>query len=144
MATNLRNHIVIHDNASVTSCSGSGPSYAITYTAELANAKVGHYVYVEKRGAGDGGSSTVLSTYVYVITQVATSGGEQEAPGGPGGGGGGSTVSVLTMTYLYDTAGTGDDSPCDLPSGTGSSGSPNKATHDIVMILGDAFSAFVH
>ena len=133
MAANLRNHIVIHDNAAVSSCSGSGPSYTITYTGSLGNAEIGHYVYVEKRGAGDGGSSTVLSTYVYVVTAVGAGGGEMEAGG-----------TQLTMSYLYDTAGTGDDSPCDLPSGTGSSGSPNKAPHDIVMVLGDAFSAFVH
>ena len=131
----LRNHIVIHDNAGVSSCSGSGPSYTITYDDEYANAKIGHYVYVEKRGAGDGGSSTVLSTYVYVVTAVGGGGGGMEMGAGQ---------TQLTIKYLYDTAGTGDDSPCDLPSGTGSSGSPNKATHDIVMILGDAFSAFVH
>jgi len=134
MARNLRNHIVIHDNEAVSSCTGSGPNYDVTYTGTLSNAKVGQYVYVEKREAGGGGSSSVLSTYVYLITAVGTSGGELE----------GASQTVLTVKYLYDTADTGDDSPCDLPSGTGSSGSPNKAPHDIVMVLGDAFSAFVH
>tara|TARA_Y100001963_G_scaffold152563_1_gene237642 strand:+ start:1098 stop:1505 length:408 start_codon:yes stop_codon:yes gene_type:complete len=129
----LRNHIVIHNNAGIDSCSGSGPSYTITYDDEYANAKVGHHVYVEKRGAGDGGSSAVLSTYVYVVTAVGGGGGMEELGG----------QTQLTIKYLYDTAGTGDDSPCDLPSGTGSSGSPETATHDIVMVLGDALTAFV-
>ena len=129
----LRNHIVIHNNAGVSSCSGSGPSYTITYDDEYANAKVGHHVYVEKREAGGGGSSAVLSTYVYVVTAVGGGGGGEELGG----------QTQLTIKYLYDTAGTGDDSPCDLPSGTGSSGSPEKATHDIVMVLGDALTAFV-
>ena len=133
MARNLRNHIVIHNNVDTegAGCSGSGPSYSVEYdsTVDLSNTKVGYYVYIEKRAAGAGGSSTVLSTYVYVITAVEGLG-EAEAP-------------VLTMKYLYDTAGTGDDSPCDLPAGTGSSGSPEQATHDIVMILGSAFEMFV-
>tara|TARA_R100000008_G_C3583119_1_gene170022 strand:+ start:857 stop:1255 length:399 start_codon:yes stop_codon:yes gene_type:complete len=130
---NLRNHIEIHDlDTENANCTGSGPSYDVEYDAsdEPDNAKVGHYVYVEKRGAGDGASSTVLSTYVYVITAVQAGGLE----------GGGLT---LTMKYLYDTAGTGDDSPCDLPRGDGSSGSPNPANHKVVMILGPAFSMFM-
>lgn len=132
MARNLRNHIVIHNNVDTEGAgvSGSGPSYAVEYdsTVDLSDTKVGYYVYIEKRAAGDSGG-TVLSTYVYVITAVEGLG-EAEAP-------------VLTMKYLYDTAGTGDDSPLDLPSGEGSSGSPEPATHDIVMILGPAFEAFV-
>jgi len=136
MTANLRNHIVIDADVGDTtppSCSGSGPSYDVEYDVSDAptNAKIGHYVYIEKREAGEGGSSAVLSTYVYVITDITEGGLE----------GGGDTY---TMRYLYDTAGTGDDSPCDLPKGTGSSGSPDQAVHNIVMILGDAFEAFVH
>jgi len=131
MARNLRNHIVIHNNVSTESASvsGSGPLYVVSYddTDSPDSAKVGHHVYIEKRAAGDSGG-TVLSTYVYVVTVVVT---EEESG------------AELTMKYLYDTAGTGDDSPLDLPSGEGSSGSPEPATHDIVMILGPAFEAFV-
>ena len=141
MAANLRNHIVIHDDASVSSVSGSGPSYTVTYGSTLSNAKIGHHVYVEKRTAGAGASSAVLSTYVYVVTAVASSSLEE---GEPGGGGGGGSGTQLTIKYLYDTASLGDDSPADLHEGDGSSGSPNIATHDIVMILGDAFLGFVH
>ena len=138
MAANLRNHIVIHDDASVSSVSGSGPSYTVTYGSTLSNAKIGHHVYIEKREAGAGASSTVLSTYVYVVTAVAgPSLGEDDL-------GGGGSATQLTIKYLYDTAGLGDDSPADLHKGDGSSGSPNTATHDIVMILGDAFFGFAH
>ena len=132
---NLRNHIVIDadvGDATPPSCSGSGPNYDVEYDESDAptNAKIGHYVYIEKREAGEGGDSAVLSTYVYVITAITAGGLE----------GGGDTY---TMKYLYDTAGTGDDSPCDLPKGDGSSGSPNQAVHNIVMILGPAFSMFM-
>ena len=47
------------------------------------------------------------------------------------------------LKYLYDTAGTGDDSPNDLHRGTGSSGSPQPADHKVVAILGAAYMAFV-
>ena len=49
----------------------------------------------------------------------------------------------MTLKYLYDTAGTGDDSPNDLHRGTGSSGSPQPADHKVVAILGAAYMAFV-
>jgi len=114
------------------SCSGSGPSYTVTYDSsqDASAADIGDYVYVEKRVAGAGASSTVLSTYVYVITAIADEGGEVGQP-------------EMTLKYLYDTAGTGDDSPCDLPRGDGSSGSPNKAPHKVVRILGPAFTMFI-
>ena len=128
MAANLRDHLVIISSLGMAvdgSCSGSGPSYTVTYdTGEDASAAdIGDYVYVEKRVAGAGASSTVLSTYVYVITVAGS--------------------AAMTLKYLYDTAGTGDDSPCDLPSGGGSSGSPNKAPHKVVRILGPAFTMFI-
>jgi len=130
----LRNHVVILNNVSAAngSASGSGPSYTFTYDSGVdvySDAKVGHYVYIETREAGDSGGD-VESTYVYLITAVAQ--------GGLEGGG-----DQITMKYLYDTAGTGDDSPADLNSGEGSSGSPENAPHDIVMVLGDALVGFV-
>ena len=139
MARNLRDHVVVisslqcHNDGSV---SGSGPSYTVTYdTGEsVSDAQIGHYVYIEKREAGAGASSTVLSTYVYVITAKTTGGeGEMEMGGN----------HTLTLKYLYDTAETGDDSPADLPNGSGSSGSPERADHKVVMILGQGFEMFM-
>jgi hypothetical protein len=127
MAKNLRDHLVIINSLGMAtdgSCSGSGPSYTVTYDTgeDVSAADIGDYVYVEKREVGAGVGSTVLSTYVYVITVVGS--------------------GEMTLKYLYDTAETGDDSPCDLPSGGGSSGSPNKAPHKVVRVLGPEFTMF--
>ena len=139
MARNLRNHVVIisslqcHNDGSV---SGSGPSYTVTYDTgeDVGDAQIGHFVYVEKRAAGAGASSTVLSTYVYVITAKTTGGGGEMEMGGN---------HTLTLKYIYDTANLGDDSPADLPNGSGSSGSPDRADHKVVMVLGEAFTTFI-
>lgn len=138
MAKNLRDHLVIISSLGMAtdgSCSVGGPSYTVTYDTggDASAADVGDYVYVEKREAGAGASSTVLSTYVYVITAISDDGVSGETIGAP----------EMTLKYLYDTAGTGDDSPCDLPRGDGSSGSPNKASHKVVRILGPAFTMFI-
>jgi hypothetical protein len=132
MTKNLRNHVVIiatleaYNEGSV---SGSGPSYTVTYDSgqDISAAQVGHFVYVEKRTAGAGTSSTVASTYVYLITAIAD---DSENP-------------EMTLKYMYDTAETGDDSPADLHRGGGSSGSPQIADHKVVMVLGPAFSMFM-
>jgi hypothetical protein len=132
MAKNLRDHVVIiatleaYNEGSV---SGSGPSYTVTYDSgqDISAAQVGHFVYVEKRTAGAGTSSTVASTYVYLITAIAD---DSENP-------------EMTLKYMYDTAETGDDSPADLHRGGGSSGSPQIADHKVVMVLGPAFSMFM-
>jgi|TARA_B100002052_G_scaffold266132_1_gene263153 hypothetical protein len=131
MAKNLRDHVVIiatleaYNEGSV---SGSGPSYTVTYDSgqDISAAQVGHFVYVEKRTAGAGTSSTVASTYVYLITAITD--GEQPE---------------MTLKYMYDTADLGDDSPADLHRGGGSSGSPQIADHKVVMVLGPAFSMFM-
>lgn len=132
---NLRNHVVIISAITLWqegSVSGSGPSYTVTYDSgqDISAAKVGQHVYVEKRVAGAGGSSTVQSTYVYLITAIGDTGEFGDQP-------------EMTLKYLYDTAGTGDDSPNDLHRGTGSSGSPQPADHKVVAILGPAYVAFV-
>ena len=122
MTKNLRNHVVIiatleaYNEGSV---SGSGPSYTVTYDSgqDISAAKVGHFVYVEKRTAGAGTSSTVASTYVYLITAIA----DDEQP-------------EITLKYMYDTAELGDDSPADLHRGGGSSGFPQIADHKVVMV----------
>ena len=135
MARNLRNHVVIISALTLAgdgSVSGSGPSYTVTYDTDedASNAKVGQFVYVEKRVAGAGASSTIQSTYVYLITAITETGGAGDQP-------------VMTLKYIYDTAETGDDSPADLPKGDGSSGSPNKADHQVVAVLGSAFEMFM-
>jgi len=135
---NLRNHLVIINSLEMSSdgsCSGSGPSYTVTYDTgmDASAADIGDYAYVEKREVAAGASSTVLSTYVYVITAISDDGVNGETSGAP----------IMTLKYLYDTAGTGDDSPCDLPNGDGSSGSPVPADHKIVRILGPAYEIFV-
>lgn len=133
MARNLRNHVVIGtESGTERTASGSGPNYVISYepSGPPTTLIIGDYVYVEKRTAGAGTGSTVLSTYVYVITAVTYAGDEGSS-------------DDITMKYLYDTAGTGDDSPLDLPSGGGSSSSPEQAPHKFVKILGPAFTIFM-
>jgi len=135
MAKNLRDHLVIAtETGTERSVSGSGPSYTVSYDPAdvFVNVDVGDYVYIEKRTAGAGTSSTVQSTYVYVVTAISLV--DIEAGG---------SSDDITMKYLYDTAGTGDDSPLDLPSGGGSSGSPEQAPHKFVKILGPAFAMFM-
>ncbi|REK60239.1 MAG: hypothetical protein DWQ49_06425 [Bacteroidetes bacterium] len=131
MAPNLRNHVVIvTESETDRTVSGSGPNYVVSYSpGSLDNVDLGDYVYVEKRAAGAGTSSTLLSTYVYVVTAISIS---DEA-----------ATDDITMKYLYDTAGTGDDSPLDLPSGGGTSGDPEQAPHKYVRILGPAFTIFM-
>ena len=136
MTKNLRNHVVVINSLDCSndgSVSGSGPSYTVTYDTgeDVSDAQIGHFVYIEKREAGAGASSTVLSTYVYLITAKSAGGG---GLGGP---------HQLTLKYIYDTAETGDDSPADLPNGSGSSGSPESADHKVVMILGPGFEMFM-
>ena len=104
------------ESAVVSSVTGSGPSYNVVYTTNVSAARVGDKVNVEKREAGAGTSSTVLSTYTYEITALDRS------------------LNQLTLTYESDTGSLGDDSPADLPSGGGSSGSPEIAPHDIVSL----------
>jgi hypothetical protein len=132
MAKNLRNHIVIGTESGTERTVSGGPIYTVSYepSGPPTTLIIGDYVYVEKRTAGAGTGSTVLSTYVYVITAVTYAGDEGSS-------------DDITMKYLYDTAGTGDDSPLDLPSGGGSSSSPEQAPHKFVKILGPAFTIFM-
>ena len=120
-----RNTITALSDVAVSTCSGSGPTYTANYTGDaVTTVQVGDWVEVKKREAGDGGSSTILSTYTYQVT-------------------GRTDNDTLTLKYISDTDSDGDDSPCDLPSGTGSSGSPNKAPHTFYRDLGGAFVMFV-
>jgi len=118
-------HVIIA-SATVQSVSGSGPSYTVTYLTDTTNVKIGDKVLVEKRAAGAGTGSAILSTYTYIVT----------ANNGP-------LLYELVIKYESDTAGLGDDSPADLYSGGGSSGSPEIAPHKIVRLDGSPFIAFL-
>ena len=120
-----RNQLVIIAAATVQSVSGSGPSYTVDYLTSTTNVQVGDRVVVHKRAAGAGTGSTILSTYHYRVTAVAP------------------LLNQLTLQYQSDTGGLGDDSPADLYSGGGSSGSPAIAPHKIVRNIGANFLPFV-
>ena len=120
-----RNQLVIIAAATVQSVSGSGPSYTVDYLTSTTNVQVGDRVVVHKRAAGAGTGSTILSTYHYRVTAVD------------------SLLNQLTLQYQSDTGGLGDDSPADLYSGGGSSGSPEIAPHEVRRDLGASFVIFV-
>ena len=120
-----RNQLIIIAAATVSSVSGSGPSYTVDYLTNTTSVQVGDRVVVHKRAAGAGTGSTILSTYHYRVTAVA------------------SLLNQLTLQYQSDTGGLGDDSPADLYSGGGSSGSPEIAPHEVRRDLGASFVIFV-
>jgi hypothetical protein len=113
MARNLRNHVVI----------GTESGTERTVSGSGPN----YVISYEPTGPP---TNLIIGDYVYVITAISYAGGEGSS-------------DDITMKYLYDTAGTGDDSPLDLPSGGGSSGSPEQAPHKFVKILGPAFTIFM-
>lgn len=112
-------------SATVQSVSGSGPSYTVDYLTDTTTSRIGDKVIVEKRDAGAGTGSTILSTYTYIVTAVDA------------------LLYQLTIKYESDTAGLGDDSPADLYSGGGSSGSPEIAPHKIVRLVAGNFVSFL-
>jgi hypothetical protein len=119
-----RNIITIYSSVALSSCSGSGPTYTANYGSSVANVQVGDWITANSRVAGAGGGSTIQSVYTYQVTAITD-------------------ADTLTVKYISDSASGGDDSPCDLASGTGSSGSPNKAPHEFTRDLGAAFEMFV-
>ena len=102
------NLVTIYAAVAVSSCSGSGPSYTVNYGSSVVNAQIGDWITAVHHTAGD--VSSILSTYTYQVTGVTDS-------------------DTLTVQYITDSGGLGDDSPCDLNSGTGSSGSPTNSPH---------------
>jgi len=119
-----RNTITILSNVALSSCAGSGPTYTANYGSSIATVQIGDRITALKREAGDAGGD-IVSTYTYQVTGITD-------------------ADTLTIKYISETTGSlGDDSPCDLPSGTGSSGSPNKAPHTFYRDLGSAFLMFV-
>ena len=121
----MANQITIASDVAVSSCSGSGPAYTVNYSGSdpVINVNVGDEVTVNKREAGAGGGSDISSVYTYKVTGYTDS-------------------DTLTLTYVTDSQLDGDDSPCDIPSGTGSSGSPNKAPHTFKRDIGPASMMF--
>ena len=113
MPNSFQPYYTVISSVSVDSVTGSGPSYTVTYIDSISDAKIGDKVIVESRQAGAGTGSTILSTYTYIVTSVDD---DEE-------------INELTIKYEYDTGGLGDDSPADLYSGGGSSGSPETAPH---------------
>ena len=103
-----RNTITIYSSIAVSSCSGSGPSYTVNYGSSVTDALIGDTITAVHHTAGD--ASDILSTYTYQVTGITDS-------------------DTLTVKYITDSDGLGDDSPCDLNSGTGSSGSPTNSPH---------------
>jgi hypothetical protein len=121
-----RNTITIYSNIAVSSCSGSGPFYTVNYGSSVVNAQVGDWITAVHHTAGD--PDDTLSTYTYQVTGITDS-------------------DTLTVKYITDVGGPpegyGDDSPCDLNSGEGSSGSPENSPHTFTRDLGAAFEIFV-
>ena len=125
----MANQITIASDVAVSSCSGSGPAYTVNYSEvdPVINVNVGDEVTIYKMEAGGGSHAdgeNEVSIYTYEVT-------------------GYTDTDTLTLTYVSDTAEDGDDSPCDLPSGTGSSGSPNKAPHTFKRDIGPNFLLFM-
>ena len=102
------NQTAIYAAVAVSSCSGSGPSYTVNYGSSVADALIGDTITAVHHTAGD--VNDILSTYTYQVTGITDS-------------------DTLTVKYITDSGGLGDDSPCDLNSGTGSSGSPTNSPH---------------
>ena len=103
-----RNTITIYSSIAVSSCSGSGPTYTVNYISSVANAQIGDWITAVHHTAGD--PDDTLSTYTYQVTGITDS-------------------DTLTVKYITDSDALGDDSPCDLNSGEGSSGSPENSPH---------------
>ena len=125
-----RNTITIATDIAVSSCSGSGPNYTVNYSSYnlfTIGIQIGDWITAVHRAAGDSGGD-ILSTYTYQVVGITDS-------------------DTLTIKYITDDDGNGlalgDDSPCDLNSGEGSSGSPTNSPHTFTRDLGPAFGLFV-
>jgi hypothetical protein len=125
-----RNTITIQTDIPVSSCSGSGPTYTVDYASYnlfTLGIQIGDWITAVHREAGDDGGD-ILSTYTYQVIGITDS-------------------DTLTVKYITDDDGNGsalgDDSPCDLNSGEGSSGSPTNSPHTFTRDLGASFGLFV-
>ena len=92
--------------------SGGGPSYVITFGTTPSGISVGDIGFMDTEDAGGGGASD----YTFLVTAISG--------------------ANITLKYLTDTGGKGDNSPLGLYTGGGSSGSPTQAP----MVFKRAFS----
>ena len=130
-----RNTITIVSNRVVNSCSGSGPTYTVVYGSDVSSVQIGDWIEAAHREAGDSGGD-IVSTYIYQVTAIT------DVSSTP--------PHTLVVKYITDVipnilpeSALGDDSPCDLNSGEGSSGSPTNSPHTFTRDLGSAFEMFV-
>jgi len=124
-----RNTITIATDIAVSSCSGSGPNYTVNYSSYnlfTIGIQIGDWITALHYTAGN--DTDLLSTYTYQVVGITDS-------------------DTLVVKYITDDDGNGqaleDDSPCDLNSGEGSSGSPTNSPHTFTRDLGSAFEMFV-
>ena len=124
-----RNTITIATDIAVSSCSGSGPTYTVNYASYnllTLGIQIGDWITALHYEAGE--PETLVSTYTYQVTAITDS----------------DTLTVKYITDVGESIGSyGDDSPCDLNSGQGSSGSPENSPHKFTRDLGAAFEMFV-
>ena len=126
-----RNTITVLAGVEIDGCSGSGPTYTVSYESSMGIevVQVGDWVTALHYEAGD--PEDLISTYTYQV--IATNVDE--------------TTFELTLKYITDVGEAigsyGDASPCDLNSGAGSSGSPEDATQTFTRDLGPAFLIFM-
>ena len=92
--------------------SGGGPSYVITFGTTPSGISVGDIGFMDTEDAGGGSASD----YTFLVTAISG--------------------ANITLKYLTDTGGKGDNSPLGLYTGGGSSGSPTQAP----MVFKRAFS----
>jgi len=117
-----RQQIIVHTNTP-TSCTGSGPTYNVDYISNHSGIQVGDWVSVNHEEAGNDGN--ILSVYTYQVTAIVD-------------------ADTLTLKWISATNSYGDDSPCDLCDGTGSSDlCGGIAPHTFKRDLGSAFITFV-
>jgi len=115
---------------SVDETDSNGPIYQVVYSAaNNATVMVGDWVTAYKMEVALGepydlDAENWESIYTYKVVKRVNN-------------------TTLWVKYITDSASSGDDSPCDLPDGEGSSGSPGKAPHTFTRDLGGAFMAFV-
>ncbi len=125
-----RNTITIATDIAVSSCSGSGPTYTVNYASYnlfTLGIQIGDWITAVHREAGDVGGD-ILSIYTYQVFGITDS----------------DTLTVKDITYDDGNGSAiGDDSPCDLNSGEGSSGSPTNSPHTFTRDLGASFGLFV-
>tara|TARA_Y100000296_G_C5127856_1_gene233881 strand:+ start:106 stop:453 length:348 start_codon:yes stop_codon:yes gene_type:complete len=112
---------IYSDKAVSSTGGGGGPSYVVNYSSSVAGVQIGDFVEVDKKEPGD--EETVVSEYLYVITGITDS-------------------DTLTIKYLRDSNGDGNDDPADLSDGSGDSSSTGIASHTFEK-GGTAFSMFV-